>query len=99
MDLVVQSTDKNFLVPVGGAVIASAQRDAVQSVSQLYPGRASVSAALDILITLLEMGTQTYRKLLADRKARRFACLTACVGLADCLFVCLRKTLSIFRNV
>ena len=28
MDAVVQSTDKNFLVPVGGAVIAAGKKDA-----------------------------------------------------------------------
>ena len=68
VDLVVQSADKNFMVPVGGAIVAGPQSSIVDAVSQLYPGRASVSAALDLFVTLLEMGSQGYRSLLAKRK-------------------------------
>jgi hypothetical protein len=38
LDLFVQSTDKNFLVPVGGAVIAGFDSQLVREVSQTYPG-------------------------------------------------------------
>ena len=38
LDLFVQSTDKNFLVPVGGAVIAGFDAQLVREVSQTYPG-------------------------------------------------------------
>lgn len=41
VDAIVQSTDKNFMVPVGGAIVASpANRpDLVHAVNHNYPGR------------------------------------------------------------
>ena len=38
VDAFIQSTDKNFLVPVGGAVVASSNSEFVTQVSQAYPG-------------------------------------------------------------
>lgn len=38
VDAFVQSTDKNFLVPVGGCVVASSKEEFVTAVSQTYPG-------------------------------------------------------------
>jgi O-phospho-L-seryl-tRNASec:L-selenocysteinyl-tRNA synthase len=69
VSLVVQSTDKNFMVPVGGAIVASRSKDFVQLVSSCYPGRASMTPILDLFITLLSMGESGYHKLLEDRKA------------------------------
>ncbi len=42
IDAFVQSTDKNFLVPVGGAVVASSNSEFVKQVSQVYPGQSMV---------------------------------------------------------
>jgi O-phospho-L-seryl-tRNASec:L-selenocysteinyl-tRNA synthase len=33
-----------------------------------YPGRASISPALDLLITLLSMGVEGWRRMLEERK-------------------------------
>lgn len=68
VDAIVQSTDKNFLVPVGGAVVASPTKGVIKAISELYPGRASATTALDFFITMLEMGVSGYQKLLSDRK-------------------------------
>ncbi|CAI5732857.1 unnamed protein product [Hyaloperonospora brassicae] len=68
VDAVVQSLDKNFLVPVGGAIVCSASREVVDSVAKLYPGRASATPALDFFITMLQMGKNGYRRLLEERK-------------------------------
>jgi len=38
VDAFVQSTDKNFMVPVGGSIVASAEKKFVQELSKLYPG-------------------------------------------------------------
>ena len=38
VDAFVQSTDKNFMVPVGGAVVASSNADFIKQVAQTYPG-------------------------------------------------------------
>ena len=66
VDLVVQSMDKNFLVPVGGSVLFG---PLAETVNKIYPGRASMSPILDLLITLLEVGKNGFKKLLVDRRA------------------------------
>ncbi|GIL49520.1 hypothetical protein Vafri_5850 [Volvox africanus] len=70
VDAVVQSTDKNFMVPVGGALVAApaARPGLVAAVNGTYPGRASVAAHLDLLMTLLHWGAEGWRKVLAERE-------------------------------
>lgn len=67
VDAYVQSTDKNFMVPVGGAVIAGFESTFIEQVGKTYPGRASNSPVVDLFMTLLSMGKKGYKKLLADR--------------------------------
>jgi O-phospho-L-seryl-tRNASec:L-selenocysteinyl-tRNA synthase len=67
VDYVVQSTDKNFMVPVGGSIVLSPDADRIKHLSATYPGRASMSPILDLLVTLLSMGEQGWRGLLAQR--------------------------------
>ena len=38
VDVFVQSCDKNFLVPVGGAVIAGFDAKLIEKISKTYPG-------------------------------------------------------------
>ncbi|XP_053314315.1 O-phosphoseryl-tRNA(Sec) selenium transferase [Spea bombifrons] len=68
IDAFVQSLDKNFMVPVGGAVIAGFNDAFLQEISKMYPGRASASPSLDVLITLLSLGAKGYKDLLKERK-------------------------------
>ncbi|KAM4808751.1 O-phosphoseryl-tRNA(Sec) selenium transferase [Rhinophrynus dorsalis] len=68
IDAFIQSLDKNFMVPVGGAVIAGFNDSFIQEISKMYPGRASASPSLDVLITLLSLGTNGYKSLLKERK-------------------------------
>lgn len=72
LDLFIQSTDKNFLVPVGGAVVASCSKEfgrpLLKKVSATYPGRASVSPILDLFCTLLHLGGEGWARLLAERQ-------------------------------
>lgn len=39
VDAFVQSTDKNLLVPVGGAIIAGFDKGFVERISKMYPGK------------------------------------------------------------
>uniref|UniRef100_A0A182NSL0 O-phosphoseryl-tRNA(Sec) selenium transferase n=1 Tax=Anopheles dirus TaxID=7168 RepID=A0A182NSL0_9DIPT len=68
IDAFIQSTDKNLLVPVGGAIVAGFQNDTVETVARLYPGRASCSQSLDVLMTLLSLGLTGYRELMKTRQ-------------------------------
>ena len=48
VDAFVQSTDKNFLVPVGGAIIAGFDKGLVERISRMYPGKCHVMCKLYI---------------------------------------------------
>ncbi|ALC45368.1 CG1427 [Drosophila busckii] len=68
IDYFVQSTDKNLLVPVGGAIVASADDQSLQNLASSYAGRASSSQTLDVFMTLLSLGRGGYQNLLRQRK-------------------------------
>ena len=68
VDVFVQSTDKNLMVPVGGAIIAGFDAGLIGAIAKTYPGRASASPLIDVLITLLSMGKDEYVRLLKERK-------------------------------
>eukprot|EP01147_Barroeca_monosierra_P010887 gene10887-2962_t len=70
VDAVVQSTDKNLMVPVGGAVVGSHSKTFIAALSKTYPGRASGTAARDVFITLLHYGSRGYHLLMVQRKER-----------------------------
>ncbi|KAL1507789.1 hypothetical protein AB1Y20_007399 [Prymnesium parvum] len=73
LDAFIQSTDKNFLVPVGGAIVATCSAEfgppLLAQVSATYPGRASLSPILDLFATLLHLGASGWTALLARRAA------------------------------
>lgn len=72
VDAIVQSTDKCFLTPVGGAVITSPHKEVIETISQVYAGRASASPVLQLLVSLLSIGQNGYReKMQAQITARR----------------------------
>eukprot|EP00977_Amphora_coffeiformis_P000867 scaffold184_cov179-Amphora_coffeaeformis.AAC.26 len=68
VDAIVCSTDKNLLVPVGGALVLSPRKEVVQNIGKTYAGRASSSPHVDIFITLLSMGINGYKNLLEQRQ-------------------------------
>jgi O-phospho-L-seryl-tRNASec:L-selenocysteinyl-tRNA synthase len=70
IDLIISSTDKNFMVPIGGSLIYSPNEEMIDRVKKNYPGRASLSPVLDLFITLLEMGKKGYKQLILERKEK-----------------------------
>ena len=68
IDAFVQSMDKNFMVPVGGSIVASFEPKYIQNLGKIYPGRASIASIMDLFITFLSMGSEKYRELLAERR-------------------------------
>lgn len=96
VDAIIQSTDKNFMVPVGGAILtAPLQRpQLVEAVSSGYPGRASASAHVDLGITLLHWGRSGWLKVLGERESL-FAYLQVCCARASpgswCRLACERS--------
>ncbi len=69
VDALVSSTDKNFMVPVGGAIVASPDAAVVAAVARSYPGRASAAPVVDLFVTLLAMGGDGLAGLLQQRGA------------------------------
>jgi len=68
IDYFVQSTDKNLLVPVGGAIVASCNEEMLKHLASCYAGRASSSQTLDVFMTLLSLGRKGYQNLLVERE-------------------------------
>lgn len=68
VDFVVQSTDKNFMVPVGGSIVFSPDRILIKDLSETYAGRASSAPIVDLFITFLSLGAEGYVNL---RKRRQ----------------------------
>lgn len=68
VDLFVSSTDKNFMVPVGGCIISGYDLKLVNEVGKMYPGRGSGTPSTDVFITLLNIGKKGYKNLLEERK-------------------------------
>lgn len=69
VDAVIQSTDKNFMVPIGGSIVCDIEKGSfdVSSLANLYPGRASSSIVLDMFVTILSMAEQGWRNLVLNR--------------------------------
>ncbi len=67
VDAIVQSTDKNFLTPVGGSVILSPHKPIIHSISSSYAGRASSAPIVQLLVSLLNMGVSGYMERLEER--------------------------------
>lgn len=68
VDAIIQSTDKCFLTPVGGSVVISPNEAIINQISQTYAGRASASPVLHLLVSLLSMGLDGYRKRMTDQQ-------------------------------
>ena len=68
VDLLVSSTDKNLMVPVGGAFVYSPSSAPIESIRKNYPGRASMAPILDVFITLLSMGKTKIQTYLQQRE-------------------------------
>lgn len=71
VDIIISSTDKNFLVPVGGSILYSPQKPKngiIEKVNKFYPGRASAAPIMDLFITFLQMGDTKLKQMIKERK-------------------------------
>ena len=71
VDAIIQSTDKNMLTPIGGAVIASPREEIITKISQAYAGRASATPVVNFLISMLSLGVKGYENMLAEQQRNR----------------------------
>lgn len=82
VDAIIQSTDKNFLTPVGGAVITSPNADLIETISKCYAGRASASPVVQLLVSLLSMGKQGYLSRIEKQQQNRKILQDALINVA-----------------
>ncbi|MHA1370782.1 MAG: O-phosphoseryl-tRNA(Sec) selenium transferase, partial [Promethearchaeota archaeon] len=71
VDYIVQSTDKNFLTPVGGAIACSPSPDKILQLGKVYAGRASAQPLVQFLVAILTIGMDGYKKLMAQQAENR----------------------------
>ncbi|MFX0069661.1 MAG: O-phosphoseryl-tRNA(Sec) selenium transferase [Candidatus Hermodarchaeota archaeon] len=71
VDAIIQSTDKNFLTPIGGAVIASPNKETIIKISQGYAGRASATPIVNFLVSMLSLGISGYQNLINKQQKSR----------------------------
>ncbi|MBS7288900.1 MAG: O-phosphoseryl-tRNA(Sec) selenium transferase, partial [Candidatus Freyarchaeota archaeon] len=71
VDAVVQSTDKNFLTPVGGSVVAAKEEEVVERVGGMYAGRATAAPMVQFLAALLCLGVRGYERLRDEQEENR----------------------------
>jgi O-phospho-L-seryl-tRNASec:L-selenocysteinyl-tRNA synthase len=63
VDAIVQSSDKNFLAPVGGSIVVSPKPEIISWTSETYAGRASAAPVIQTLAALLSLGHERYKEL------------------------------------
>jgi len=83
VDAVIQSSDKNFMTPVGGAVILAPIQATLDGISATYAGRASAAPIVDLLATLLWLGKSGWVQALKARKQQAQALAAALHQLAE----------------
>ena len=68
VDVIIQSTDKNVLTPVGGSIIASPEKEIINKISQTYAGRATANPVVNFLISMLALGIEGYQHLIDEQQ-------------------------------
>ena len=71
VDAIIQSTDKNFLTPIGGSIIASPSTETLDGISKMYAGRADANPVLQFFISILKLGLKGYLRLREEQKKAR----------------------------
>ncbi len=71
VDAVVQSTDKNFLTPVGGAIVATPERETIEQINEQYAGRATAAPVAQFLAAILALGIKKYEDLRDEQEKNR----------------------------
>jgi O-phospho-L-seryl-tRNASec:L-selenocysteinyl-tRNA synthase len=63
LDAVLQSSDKNFLAPVGASIVVTTKKEFIDSIADTYAGRATAAPVTQTLAALLAIGLDTYKDL------------------------------------
>lgn len=83
VDFVIQSTDKNFLTPVGGSIVSSPDPSMVEKAAKAYAGRASAAPIIQFLASILSLGVRGYDALRDEQERNRRLLEENMTGLAQ----------------
>ncbi|MHA1270725.1 MAG: O-phosphoseryl-tRNA(Sec) selenium transferase [Candidatus Helarchaeota archaeon] len=71
VDAIIQSSDKNFLTPVGGAIISSPDKKIIENIVEKYAGRASAAPIVQFVAAVLTLGFKKYIKMQEEQQKNR----------------------------
>ncbi|NWF96652.1 MAG: O-phosphoseryl-tRNA(Sec) selenium transferase [Candidatus Thorarchaeota archaeon] len=71
VDAIVQSSDKNFLAPVGASIVVSPHSQVIEWTAATYAGRASAAPVVQTLAAMLVLGEEGYVKLRQEQTENR----------------------------
>jgi O-phospho-L-seryl-tRNASec:L-selenocysteinyl-tRNA synthase len=71
VDAIIQSSDKNFMTPVGGSILVSPEEATVEGIAEVYAGRATAAPILQTLVALLMTGLRGYHDLRMQQHENR----------------------------
>ncbi len=72
VDAIIQSTDKNFMTPVGGAIVCTPSEKTTSEIAETFAGRASAAPVVQTLAALLALGLEKYQELrVTQRECKR----------------------------
>ncbi len=71
VDAIVQSSDKNFMAPVGASIVVSTSEKTIENVAETYAGRASAAPIAQTLAALLATGHTGYLRLRKEQAENR----------------------------
>lgn len=60
VDAFVQSADKNYMVPVGGAIVAGFDSKLIENIAQTYPGLLCCQSDNALFVAKLATACKTY---------------------------------------
>ena len=83
VDAIVQSTDKNFMTPVGASIVVSPNEKKLESIAETYAGRASAAPVVQTFVALLSLGLERYNKLQETQKENKDTLHASLSDLAD----------------
>lgn len=71
VDAVIQSGDKNFLTPVGSALVVTSEEETIDWIAESYAGRATAAPIAQTLAALLALGHKNYLSLREGQKKNK----------------------------
>jgi O-phospho-L-seryl-tRNASec:L-selenocysteinyl-tRNA synthase len=71
VDAVVQSSDKNFMAPVGASIVVTPETNRTEWIAETYAGRATAAPVVQTLAAMLAIGREGYLKLREEQRENR----------------------------